>query len=125
MSMPPLDRETGDLPDQRHHRGAHPIGRQQCGGGVQQSGARYDGEGLRPARDERRAERHVGRGLLMARVNHAEPIARPVRGIEQMIVVDAGHGVEGVDPVADQTLDRCLSRGHTLHAGPSTSLHVF
>ena len=50
----------------------------------------HHGESLRLAGDQRGAERHVGRGLLVPRVDHPQPVAGFVRGVEQMVVVHAG-----------------------------------
>ena len=115
MPVPLVDREGRDLPDQRDHRRAHPIRGEQRRGRIQQPGAGHHGEGLRLAGGQRGAERHVGRGLLMPRVDDADAVAGLLRGIEQMIVVDAGEGVKRVDAVLQQALDHRFGGRHAGH----------
>ena len=117
MAMSLVDGEGGDLPDQRQHRRVQSVGGQQRARGVQQTGAGHDREGLRPAGGQRGPERHVGGGLLVAGMNDADAVAGLERGIEQVVVVDAGKGVQRVDAVGEQGLENGLGGGHARHGG--------
>ena len=50
----------------------------------------------------------------MPRMQHAEPVLRAMRRIEQMVVVHAGQRVQRVDAVADQALDHRIGGSHVL-----------
>ena len=115
MPVPVVDRERRNLPGQRDHRRAHAIGGEQCRRGVQHTRSRHHGERLRPAGHQRGAESHVGGGLLVPRMQHAEPALLAMGGIEQVVVVHAGQRVEGIDAVADQALDHRIGGAHVRH----------
>ena len=68
---------VGNFADQRQHRRVHRIGGEQRRGGVEQARPRHHRVGLRLAGRERRAERHIGRGLLVAGVDRAHAVATP------------------------------------------------
>ena len=89
MAVALVDVGLRDLADQADHRRVHAVGGEQRRAGVQQAGARHDGEGLRLAGRECRAQRHVGRRLLVARMDHAQSVRSVIEGVEQRIV-DAG-----------------------------------
>ena len=112
MALAFADRVRRDLPDQRQHRRIHAIGGEQRRAGIEQAGAGHHRIGLRLAGRERRAERHIGRALLVAGVDDAQSVAGALEGVEQMIVVDARQRVDGVEPVRDQGRDRGLAGGH-------------
>ena len=65
------DRGVRDLPDQRQHRRVHAIGGEQRGAGIEQARTRDDHIGLRLTGRQSRAQRHIGRALLMAGVDDA------------------------------------------------------
>jgi hypothetical protein len=48
-------------------------------------------------------------------MDHTQVIAGAVECIEQMVVVDAGQGINGVKTVGDQRGDSRLCGGHGLH----------
>ncbi len=84
-----------DLADQAEHRRVHAVGGEQRRAGVEQAGAGHHGIGLRLAGRERRAERHVGRALLVAGVDDRKPVGGALEGVEQVVVVHAGQRVDG------------------------------
>ena len=112
MAPARVDRVRRDLAGDGDHRRADAVGGQQGGRCVEDARPWHRGVRLRPARGERRAERHVGRCLLVARVQHAHPAVAAEDGVEQMVVVDAGQGVERVDPVREQRVDGRLGGRH-------------
>ncbi len=115
MAVALVDVGLRDLADQADHRRVHAVGGQQRGAGIQQAGAGHDGEGLRLAGGECGAQRHVGRRLLMARMDHAQAIGRVVEGVEQRIVMQAGQGVDRVEAMAQEGFDRGFGGGQTRH----------
>ena len=111
MSLALADCGRRDLPDDCEHRRIHSIGGEQCGAGIKQARARHDGVGLRLGSRQRRAERHISRALFMAGVNDAKIVARTLEGIKQVIVVDAGQGIDGVEPMREQRGNGGLAGG--------------
>ena len=111
------DLGIGDLPDQRQHRRVHAIGGQQRRARVEQAGPRHHRIGLRLAGRQRRAQRHIGRALLVAGMDHTEPVAGPLKGVEQVVVMDAGQGVDGINSVRQQGRHGGLGRGHVREDG--------
>ena len=69
---------VGNFADQRQHRRVHRIGGEEGGGRVEQARPRHHGIGLGLAGRERRAERHIGRALLVAGVDGPHPVAGAV-----------------------------------------------
>jgi len=86
-----------DLAGERNDRCAHAVGGEQGRRGIEDAGTRYHSEDLRFAGDERGPERHVGGGLLVAGMDDAEPVAGALGGVEQMVVVHTGQGIQRVD----------------------------
>ena len=115
MAVALVDVGLRDLADQADHRCVHAVGGEQRGAGIQQAGAGHHGEGLRLAGGERRAQRHVGRRLLVARMDHAQPIGGVVESVEQRIVMQAGQGVDRVEAMAQEGFDRGFGGGQTRH----------
>ena len=115
VAVPLVDREGRDLARQRDHRRAHRRRQQQRGRGVQDARPRHHRERLRLAGHQRGPERHVGSGLLVARVDDADAVGRLVRGIEQMVVVHARQREQRVDAVRQQGFDDGFGRGHAGH----------
>ena len=105
MTVAAVDVGLGNLADQADHRGIHAVGGEQGRARVQHAGAGYDGEGLRPAGDQRRPQRHVGRRLLVAWMDHAQSVGGVVEGVEQRIVVQAGQGIDRVEAVQQEGFD--------------------
>jgi hypothetical protein len=91
-----------DLADQRQHRRVHRIGREQRGARVQEARSRHHRIGMRLVGRERGAERHVARALFMARMHHAQLVARLEERVEQEIVVHARQRVDGVETIREQ-----------------------
>ena len=102
MSKPTADGGLRDLPDQREHRSVHSIGREERGRRIEQAGTGHDGIGLRLCGRERGAQCHVGRALLMPRMNGADAVGGPEQGVEQRIVVEARQCVDRIDSVGDE-----------------------
>ena len=111
VAVAPVDVGLRDLADQADHRRVHAEGGEQRGAGVQQAGTGHHGEGLRLAGREGRAQRHVGRRLLVARMDHAQPICRVVESVEQRIVMQAGQGIDRVEAMAQEGFDRGFGGG--------------
>ena len=61
------------------------------------------------------AERHVGRGLLVPRVDDADAVGVAGQGVEQPVHLHAGQAEHGVDPVAKQAVDDRIATGHARH----------
>ena len=51
----------------------------------------------------------------MARVQHAHPPAAGVHGVEQVVVVHAGQGEQGMEVVPQQGIDGSLGGGQAWH----------
>ena len=100
MTVATIDGERRDLADQRQHRRAHAKGGEQGGRGVEQARSGHHRAGLRLAGDQRRAECHVCRGLLMAWVDHADAVTGTLRRVEQVVVVHSGQRVQRIDAVS-------------------------
>ena len=117
MQLPELaaDIAIRDLSDQRQHRRIHRIGGQQRGARVEQARPRHHGASLRLAGRQRRAKRHVGRALFVARVNGADAVLRLEQRIEQMIVLDARQRIDRVEPMRDEARNDRLGGGHLRH----------
>ena len=103
---------VGNLPDQAEHRSIGGKRGEQRRPGIEQPRARHHGEGLRLAGRHRRAQRHIGRALLVAGVDGAQPVLRPEQSLEQEIVLHARQGIDGVEAVADQRRDHRFGRRH-------------
>ena len=101
-----------NLADQRQHRRIHAIGVEQRGAGIEQAGSRHHRVSLRLAGRQSRAERHIGRALLVPGVDHAQSVAGAVEGVEQVVVMHARQRVDGIEPMRDQRGRRGLAGGH-------------
>ena len=115
VAMSLVDVGLRDLADQGDHRRVHAVGGEQGGAGIQQAGTGHDGEGLRLAGGEGCAQRHVGGGLLVPRMNHAQSLAGMIEGVEQGIVVQAGQGIDRVEAVAQEGFDGGFGGGQAGH----------
>ena len=102
VAVAAADIGLGDLADQRQHRRVGAVGVQQGGRGIEQARPRHHRIGLRLAGRERRAERHVGRALLVPGMDGADAVLGLEQGVEQVVVVDAGQRVDRVEAVRDQ-----------------------
>ena len=115
---PAADRVLRNLAEQRQHRGVHAISGEQRSRGIKQARAWHDAIGLRLSGRQSRAERHVGRALLvpcMDRANRAVGIGRVIsfgQRVEELVIVYAGQRVNRVEPVGEEGSDRGLPRGH-------------
>jgi hypothetical protein len=106
------DRRGGNLSDHGQHRRIHPIGREQRCARVEKPWAWHHRIGMRFAGRESCAERHIARTLFVSRVDDTQKFSGAVKGVEQMVVVDTGKRVNGVEPVADESRNGGLGRGH-------------
>ena len=116
MAVALVDVGLRDLAYEADHRRVHAVGGEQRRTGVQHARSRHDGEGLRLAGRQSRAQRHVRRGLLVSRMNHAQAVGGVIEGVEQWIVVQAGQGIDGVDAMAQEGFDRGFGSGEAGHA---------
>ena len=112
MRQAAADVALRDLTDEREHRGVHAVGGQERRRGVEQAGAGNHAIGLRLSGRQRGAERHIGGALLVAGVDGADPVGRPRERVEEVVVMDAGKRVDGVEAMGQQRLERRLSRRH-------------
>ena len=115
MAVAAVDVGLRDLADQADHRGVHAVGGEECGARVQHAGAGHHGEGLRLACHQRGAQRHVGRRLLVTRMDHAQFVGGVVEGVEQRIVVQAGQGIDRVEAVQQEGFDGGFGGAETGH----------
>ena len=74
MAVALVDVGLRDLADEADHRRVHAVGGEQRGTGIQHARARHDGEDLRLAGRESRAQRHIGGGLLVSWMNDAQTV---------------------------------------------------
>jgi hypothetical protein len=116
MAVPLVDVGLRDLADEADHRRVHAVGGEKRGTGIQHARPRHDGEDLRLAGRQRRAQRHVRRGLLVSWMNDAQTVRGVIEGVEQWIVVQAGQGIDGVDAMAQEGFDRGFGSGEAGHA---------
>ena len=116
MAVALVDVGLRDLAYEADHRGVHAVGGEECRTGVQHARPRHHGEDLRLAGRQRRAQRHVCRGLLVPRMNDAQAARGMIEGVEQWIVVQAGQGIDGVDAMAQEGFDRGFGSGEAGHA---------
>ncbi len=93
------DQGGRDLARDAQHRRVGRVGGGERGGGVEEARARHDGVGARLAARPRVAERHVGGGLLVARMDDADLVAGVVERDEQRVVLHPGQREQRVDPV--------------------------
>ena len=103
-----------NLSDQGEHGRVHSVGGQQRRAGVKQTRSWNDRIGLRLARCQCRAQGHVGRSLLMTGVDDAQAVAGSVKGIKEVIVVDSGQRIDGVESMSDEGRNRRF-RGRHFH----------
>ncbi len=115
MAVAAADIGLGDLADQRQDGRVGAVGVQQGGRRIEQPRPGHHRIGLGLAGRERRAERHEGGPLFVARMDGADAVLGLEQGVEQVVVVDARQRVDGVEAVRDQRLDRGLGCRHALH----------
>ena len=111
-----VDRVCGELSGDREHRCADPVGGGERRGGVQDAGPGNDDVGADLPGRLGVPEGHVGGGLLVAGVDHADPVAFVVQCVEQRVELDAGQPEHRVDAVRDERAHDSPGRGHPWHA---------
>ena len=109
------DHHAGHLAGQAQHRRVHAPGGGERGGGVEHAGTRHHGIGGRAAGGAGVAERHVGRGLLVPRIDQAQAVGGAREGVEQTVGLHARQAEHGVDAVPQQAVDDGFSAGHAWH----------
>ena len=87
--------------------------------GIEKARAGHDRVSLRLAGRQRRAERHIGGALFVARMHRAQPVGKLEQRLEQQIVLHAGKRIDGVEAVGDERGDHRLRRGHRCHCRSS------
>ena len=105
----------GNLAADAQHRRVCRIGGGECGGGVEQPRSRHYRIGTDLAAGAGIAEGHIGRTLLMTRMDHTQGLAGIVEGDEQRIVLHAGQGKDRIHPMAAQHLDQGTAARHSRH----------
>ena len=105
MAETAADIGAGNLPEQGQHRRIHRISGQERRGGIEKTGSRHHGVGLRLAGRERGAERHIGRARLVAGVDGAQPVGKAKKRLEQKVVLQPRQRIDGVEPMGGE-------RGH-------------
>ena len=112
MAEVAADVGVGDFADQRQHRRVHRIGGEEGGRGVEQARPRHHRVGGGLAGRQRRAQRHIGRALLVPGVDGPHPVASLEQGGEQLVVLHPRQRVDRVDAVAEHRVDGRLGGGH-------------
>ena len=103
-----------NLPQQRQHRRIQSIGVEQRRRTVQKSRSRHHSKGLRSAGRQRRPQRHIGRRLLVPRVQHTQPVLCAVQRVKQRIIVQAGQAEDLGQAMVAQALHQGLACRHHL-----------
>jgi hypothetical protein len=70
------------------------------------------------------AQRHVGAGLFVARMDRPDRVGAVVQRVEERIVLDTGQAVESVDAVHFQHRHDGLGGRERFHALQSTRLPI-
>ena len=109
------DHRAGHLAGETEDGRVHPPGGGQRRGGVQHAGAGHDGIGGGAAGRAGIAEGHVSGGLLVAGVDQAHAVGVAGEGVEQAIDLHAGQAEDGVDAVAQNTVNDGFAAGHARH----------
>ncbi len=113
VALVKADGRRRDLADQRQHRRIHPVGGQQRSARVEQARPRHHGVGLRLAGRQSRPQRHIGGALFVAGMDDRRESPGTGESVEQVVIMDAGQGVDGVDAVGEQSGNRGLAGGHS------------
>lgn len=103
------------LPADAQHRRVGRVGGGERRGGVQQARPRHHGKGAGLAGGAGIAQRHIGGGLLVPRVDDADRLAGIVERDEQRVVLHPGQREQGIDPVPGQHLDQRAAARHPCH----------
>ena len=115
LSAAAADHHAGHLAGEAEDRGVDTPGGGQRGAGVQHAWAGHHRIGRGTAGRARIAQRHVGGGLLVARVDQAQRIGGAREGVEQAVGLHARQAKHGVNAVAQQAVNDRFAAGHTCH----------
>ena len=88
------DATARDLADEREDARAGRIGGGERSGAVEKTRAGHHGVGGGFAGCERGAEGHIGGALFVPGMHHRQRVTGVEHGVEQMITLDAGQGVD-------------------------------
>jgi hypothetical protein len=109
------DQVGWDLPADAQHRRIGGVGGGERGGGIEQAGPRHHGKDAGPAGSAGIAERHIGGGLLVPRVDDADRLAGVIERDKQRVVLHPGQRKQRIDPVPGQHLDQRTAARHPCH----------
>ena len=113
------DAAARDLADEREDARAGRIGGGERRGAVEKTGTGHHGVGGGFAGRERGAERHVGGALFVPGMHHRQRVAGVEHGVEQMIALDAGQGIDRGDAVREDRAHDGITTTHQRHASLS------
>ena len=106
------DEVRGHLARDAHHRRARPIRGTQSRARIQHPGTRDHGKDAVPPGRLGVAEGHVRGRLLVAGVNHPEPVLGLLHGIKQPVGLHPGNSEHGIHAVHEQACDNGLTARH-------------
>ena len=112
VTVPPINVRKRDLSHKRDHGRIHALGGQQGSARVQETGPWDHRADLRPAGGQCCPECHIGGGLLVSRVDYPEAMTRSMKGVEERVALEAGEGVDGIDPVTQQCVHDGVRGSH-------------
>ena len=104
-----------DLTDEGKYWRIHGVSRQQCRAAVEQPWSGHHRIGLRLAGRERRAKRHIGGALFVPRMHGADTSSGLEQCVKEVVVVDPGQAVDGINAMGEERGDGRLGGGHRLH----------
>src|SRR6478735_11631676 len=104
------------LSDEGEDARAGRIGGGERRGAVEKTGTGHHGVGGWFAGRECGAERHVGGALFVPGMHHRERVAGVEHGVEQMITLDAGQGVDRGNAVREDRAHDSITTTHQRHA---------
>jgi hypothetical protein len=113
------DATARDLADEREDARAGRIGGGERRGAVEKTGTGHHGVGGGFAGRECGAECHVGGALFVPGMHHGKRVAGVEHGVEQMIALDAGQGIDGGDAVREDGAHDGIATTHQRHASLS------
>ena len=116
------DAAARDLADEREDARAGRIGGGERRGAVEKTGTGHHGVGGGFAGRECGAERHVGGALFVPGMHHRKRVAGVEHGVEQMIALDAGQGIDRGDAVREDRAHDGITTTHQRHAGSPIGL---
>ena len=116
------DHRLLDLARQGQHRRIDGVGGRQRRRRVEEAGAGHHDVGRGLAGGHGIAQRHVGAGLLVARMDGPEGVGAVVERVEERVVLDAGETEQGVDAVHFQHRQDGLGGVEGLHGPQCTRL---